>query len=89
MIEVWLLPLSALMAGIALIAAVSFMRIVFQVARNACAVLSILERVFRMALAASQGRVFSLEQEVRIASVIEAGVVPVGRVVAILAVLTA
>lgn len=82
-------PLGALMAIATLIAMVFFMRIVFEMARGAFRFHVVFERVFGMAVAADQLGVFAFKRKIRVTDMVEAGVVPVGRVMTAVTLLAA
>ena len=77
------------MAGIAGTAIVAIMFVVFDVAGYAGHIHFILKRIIRMAVGAGQLRVFAIEQELGIPSMIETGVAPVAGVVAGIALVAA
>lgn len=89
MIEFRLLPFHRVMTRVALVTTVSFVLIVFQVAGNARAIHFIIKRVFAMAVVTSRIAVAALERKFRIATVIEARIVPADRIVTIATVVAA
>jgi hypothetical protein len=89
MIEQGFRPVRVVMAGTADVAVMPAMFVIFHVTEHAGHVHFILPRIFRVAVNADQFRVRALEYKIGIASMIEAGVVPVCGVVTGLALLTA
>jgi hypothetical protein len=89
MIELGLFPFHRGMTRVALATAVSFVLIVFQVAGDARAIHFVIKWVFAMAVVTSRIAVAALERKFRIATVIEARIVPVNRAVTITALVAA
>jgi len=82
-------PFRAAMAVIAPVPTMFVVRIVLNVTACARLVHLVLERILRMAIATFQSGMFALKWKIRITDVIKTRVVPVSRVVAALALLTA
>ena len=89
MVKQWRVPIIIAVAGNALTAVMSVVLVVFQVAGYAHLFHFVLERVFRMAVVASQFGVLALKWKFGVARVIETRVVPVAGVVAVFALLAA
>ena len=89
MIEHGFRPVIVVVAGIAVVTIVLVVFVVFEMAGDACLVLFILERIFGVAVIASCLGVLALERKFGVPGVIEAGVVPVSGIVALLAFLAA
>ena len=81
-------PVVIAVAAIAFLAIVAFMTVIFEVTVNAFRSHLVLEWVFRMAIVTSQQRMFSLEWKVRVSRMIETRVMPIRRVMAVLAFLS-
>ena len=88
-IESCRVPRFTAVARTTVVAAMPFVIIVFEVTTDTSHIHDIVERVFAVTVGAGQGRVLKLERKVRVAAVIEAGVVPGTGVVAILTLFTA
>ena len=77
-------PLGADMAGVTLLTAMLVMRIIFEMTGHAGHIHLVFKRILRVAVAASRLSVLAFQRKFRVAHMVEAGVMPVGGVMAIL-----
>lgn len=88
-VEAGIFPGSARVAGAAIIAEMTLVIVVFEVATDAGGIEFVRKRVFAVTVATGELSVLAVEYELRVASMVETGVGPAGRRMTVAALLAA